>query len=173
MMARYLPFLIAAAVFLLDRATKLFIRSRVTFWDNFAVIPNFFSIVHTENRGAAFGMFSDSTSVLRPILLVVLALGVMVFISVLLLRPGTGGIVSTWYLRLGLALVLGGAMGNVYDRVLRGAVTDFLEFYFGNYTFPAFNVADSAISVGAVLLLLDMWLGHLRQKAQQHAPQVD
>lgn len=172
-MSRYLPFLIAAAVFLLDRATKLLIRSRVTFWDNVAVIPNFFSIVHTENRGAAFGMFSDSTSILRPIFLVALSLGVMVFISVLLVRPGSAGLGTSWSLRIGLALVLGGAMGNVYDRLFRGAVTDFLEFYFGNYTFPAFNVADTAISVGAGLLLLDMWLGHLRQKDQQHAPQAD
>lgn len=173
MISRYLPFLIAAAIFLLDRITKLAVRSRVTFWDNIPVINGFFSIVHSENRGAAFGMFSDSTSFLRPLLLIALSLGVMGFITVLLLKPGQGGLGSSWYLRAGLACVLGGAFGNVYDRLMRGAVTDFLEFYFGNYTFPAFNVADSAITVGACLLLIDMWRGHLKQEKPQHAPQTD
>jgi signal peptidase II len=171
MILRYAPFLIAAAIFLLDRITKLLIRSKVSFWDNITVIPRFFSIVHTENRGAAFGILSDSTSPLRPFFLIALSLGVMIFITVLLLKPGQGGLGSSWYLRIGLALVLGGAMGNVYDRVISGAVTDFLELYFGSYTFPAFNVADSAISVGAAFLLLDMWLGHLKQR--EHAPQTD
>ena len=169
-----MPFLVAALIVLLDRATKIIIQSRVTFWDNVPVIKGFFSIVHSENRGAAFGMFADSTSFLRPFFLIALSLGVMVFITILLLKPGQGGLGSSWYLRFGLACVLGGAFGNVYDRLLRGSVTDFLEFYFGSYTFPAFNIADSAITVGAALLLLDMWLGHLKQqKAQQHATQTD
>ncbi len=171
MKARYAPFLIAAAVFLLDRATKLLVRSRLSFWDNITVIPNFFSIVHTENRGAAFGMFSDSTSPLRPFFLIVLAVGVAVFISTLLLRPQRSSLGDGLALRLGLACILGGALGNLYDRIVRGAVTDFLEFYFGSFTFWAFNIADSAITVGAGLLLLDMWRSHLRQR-QQHASQT-
>jgi signal peptidase II len=75
-------------------------------------------------------------------------------------------------LRAGLALVLGGATGNVYDRVIRGGVTDFLEFYFGSYVFPTFNVADSAITIGAGLLLLDMWRGRHRQD-EKHVSQTD
>ena len=172
MIARFSPFLIAAMIFILDRVTKLMVRQRVGSWDNFPVIANFFSIVHTENRGAAFGMFQDSTSFLRPLFLVALAVGVMGFITVLLLKPSKGGLTATWTLRLGLALVLGGAMGNVYDRIMRGAVTDFLEFYFGGYTFPAFNVADSAITAGAAFLLIDMWFANSRHK-QIHVPQTD
>lgn len=172
MNARFAPFLISAAVFFLDRVTKILIRSKVNFWDTVTVIPSFFNIVHTENPGAAFGMFSDSTSVLRPVFLIALSLGVMAFITVLLLRPAQTGLNSGWWVRIGLALVLGGAAGNLFDRILRGTVTDFLEFYFRSYTFAAFNVADSAITVGAALLLLDMWRGHARQR-EQHVSQAD
>lgn len=172
MSSRLLPFLISLAVFALDRATKIVVRNRVDFWETFPVIAGFFSIVHTENRGAAFGILADSTSVLRPIFLIALALGVMAFIVVLLLRPGHAGLSSTAWMRWGLALILGGACGNLFDRIVHGAVTDFLEFYFGTYSFPAFNVADSAITVGAGLLLLDMWRGQSASR-QKHVPQTD
>jgi signal peptidase II len=170
--SKYWPFFVAAVIFVLDRVTKLAIRNYVSAWDNHPVIRGFFSIVHSENPGAAFGMFADSTSFLRPLLLIALSLGVMGFIVVLLLRPSHGGIGTHWALRAGLALILGGAMGNLLDRVTRGTVTDFLELYFGNYTFPSFNVADSAITIGAGLLLIDMWRGQARQK-EEHAPQTD
>jgi signal peptidase II len=169
---RILPFAASAGVFALDRITKLVIRQRVTAWDSHAVIPGFFNIVHTENRGAAFGLFAESSSELRTVLLIALALGVMLFITTLLVQPWRGGLISTLTLRFGLALVLGGAMGNVYDRVARGAVTDFLEFYLGSYVFPTFNVADSAITVGAGLLLIDMWRGRHRQD-EKHVSQTD
>jgi signal peptidase II len=169
---RFLPFILSAAVFAVDRLTKILIRARVTSWDSWSVIPGFFNIVHTENQGAAFGLFADSSNQFRTVLLIALALGVMLFIAMLLARPGRGGLVPTLTLRIGLALVLGGAMGNVYDRALRGAVTDFLEFYWGAYQFPTFNVADSAISVGAGLLLLDMWRGRHRED-EKHVSQTD
>ena len=161
---RLLPFAASAAVFALDRVTKLAIRGRMTPWDSYTVIPGLFNIVHTENRGAAFGLFADSSSPVRTILLIALALAVMLFITALLIQPWRGGLAPTLFLRIGLALVLGGAMGNVYDRVVRSAVTDFLEFYWGSYVFPTFNVADSAITTGAGLLLLDMWRGRRRQE---------
>jgi signal peptidase II len=169
---RFSPFLISAAVFAADRVTKQIIRERVSFWDNFTVIPGFFSIVHTENRGAAFGLFADSSGEWRTFFLIALALGVMLFITALLVQPWRGGLQPTPMLRTGLALVLGGATGNVYDRVVRGAVTDFLEFYIGAYQFPTFNIADTAITIGAGLLLLDMWLtrhGH----EERHVSQAD
>jgi signal peptidase II len=171
-LARLYPFLISAGVFVLDRVTKQVIRDRVSPWDNFAVIPGFFSIVHTENQGAAFGLFAESTSAFRTIFLIALAVGVMLLITGLLVQPWRGGLSSTYMMRVGLALVLGGATGNVYDRVARGAVTDFLEFYFGSYQFPTFNVADSAITVGAGLLLLDMWRTRQRHD-ERHVSQTD
>jgi len=85
------------------------------------------------------------------------------FIATLLLRGGGG---QHWLIRGGLALVLGGALGNLYDRAAYGTVTDFIEVYAGVHYFPAFNVADSAISVGAALLILDMW------RTRERRPQV-
>lgn len=170
--ARISPFLASAGVFILDRVTKRLVRNQVSPWDNFNVIPGFFSIVHSENRGAAFGLFAESSGEWRTLLLVALALGVMLFITALLVQPWRGGLTPTILLRTGLALVLGGAMGNVYDRLIRGAVTDFLEFTFGTYQFPTFNIADSAITIGAGLLLLDMWRSHDRQD-ETHVSQTD
>lgn len=172
MIARYWPFLVSAAIIAFDRVTKAIIRQRVEVWDHHPVIRGFFSIVHSENAGAAFGIFSESTSFLRPLLLIGLALAVIGFIGFMLMRPNHAGAGAPRVLRAGLGLVLGGAAGNLYDRVTRGTVTDFLEFYFGSYTFPAFNVADSAITVGAGLLLLDMWFARTRREGQ-HVPQTD
>ena len=142
---------------MLDRATKLWIEATVSLWDSFHVIPGLFDIVHTKNKGAAFGMFAEGDNQLRTILLIGVSVGVLLFISYLLLRPGRGGFSASAVTTIGLALVLGGALGNIYDRVVHGEVTDFLEFYSGTWRFAAFNVADSAISVGAGLLILDMW----------------
>jgi signal peptidase II len=149
--------LVAAMVFVLDRLTKLWIEGNVSVYESFSVIPGFFDIVHTKNRGAAFGMFADSDHPLRSFLLIGVSLAVLVFIALTLLRPGRSGLTTTRLTVLGLSLVLGGALGNVYDRIVHGQVTDFLEFYYRDYRFAAFNIADSAITVGAGLLILDMW----------------
>jgi len=160
---------IAAAIFALDRGTKIWIEDRVSLWDTHAVIPGFFNIVHTKNRGAAFGMFADGDSQLRTFLLIGVSLGVLVYISYVLMRPGRGGFAATKLSILGLALVFGGALGNIYDRVMYGQVTDFLEFYYGVWRFAAFNVADSAITVGAAFLILDMW----KTRKQTDVPQTN
>ncbi len=174
MRARWMAFALAAAVFLLDRVTKLLIKTQMTALDQVTVIPGFFNIVHTENRGAAFGLFADSNGEWRSFLLIGLSTAVMVLLSVMLWRPARAGITNA-LLRIGLSLVLGGAVGNLYDRVVHGAVTDFMQFYFGAYEFPSFNVADSAITIGAGLLLVDMWLGrsHKQHAAPSHAPAHD
>ena len=130
---------------------------RVSAWDMFAVIPGFFNIVHTENPGAAFGAFSESSGPWRSVFLVGVSLVVMAIIGVMLWRPARVAMSDTRLLRIGLALVFGGALGNVWDRLLRGTVTDFLQFFFGSYEFPSFNAADSAITIGAGLLILDLW----------------
>jgi signal peptidase II len=94
----------------------------------------------------------------RTFLLIGVSLVVLLFISVLLLQPARAGFSGSKMTMIGLSLVLGGAIGNMYDRIVSGMVTDFLEFYVGQWSFAAFNVADSAITVGAGLLLLDMWM---------------
>lgn len=159
--SRRLAFGIAALVVVLDRLTKTVIENSVSAWDTYVVIPNFFNIIHTQNRGAAFGLLAEASAEWRGFVLVGLSLVVMVFVGALLwqsARPG-GGSVS---LRLGLAFMLGGAVGNLWDRLLQGSVTDFLQFHVGAFEWPAFNLADTAISTGAGLLLLDL-LRHRRQ----------
>jgi signal peptidase II len=141
----------------IDRLTKMYIRASFTAWDVTPVIPRFFNIVHTENPGAAFGMLADSTGWWRGAFLVGISLAVMAVIGVMLWRPHSSGLHDTPLIRIGLALVFGGALGNVWDRVFGGTVTDFLQFFFGSYEFPAFNAADSAITIGAALLVIDLW----------------
>jgi signal peptidase II len=148
----------AALVLALDRITKWIIESYVSAMDTHHVIPGFFDIVHSQNRGVAFGILNDSTSEWRTTLLIVASLAAVVFVSAMLWRPDRLDRASLW----GLALILGGAAGNVFDRIMWGRVTDFLEFYIGDYHWPTFNVADSAIVIGSGLLLLDL----LRPKRQ-------
>jgi signal peptidase II len=143
---------IAAAVFALDRLTKWIVETRVSFTDTYKVIPGFFDIVRSENRGVAFGIFNDSTSGWRTMALVVLSLGAVVGIGFMLRKAHHMDPASLW----ALSLILGGAAGNMFDRILRGRVTDFLELYAGNYHWPTFNVADSAIVIASGLLVVDL-----------------
>lgn len=156
--------LIIAAVVLLDRITKMYIQVRISQWDLHPVIPGFFNIIHTENPGAAFGAFADSQSTLRPLLLIAISLVVIAIIAGMLFRAPKPGEHMTALMHTGLSLIFGGALGNLWDRLFRGTVTDFLQFFFGSYEFPSFNAADSAIFIGAVLLLLDLFLSR-KQRA--------
>ena len=141
-------------VVILDRITKIYIQRNFSPWDIKPVIAGFFNIVHAENPGAAFGFLSDSHSEYRGIFLVGVSLAVMAIIGTMLFRPS---VKKSPLLEIALALVFGGAAGNMYDRLFYGKVTDFLQFFFGSYEFPSFNAADSAITIGACLLLLDLW----------------
>jgi len=142
----------AAGVFALDMATKRFIDRHVSNFDTYRVIPGFFDIVRSENRGVAFGIFNDSASEWRTTLLVVASLLAVVLIGAMLWRPERLDRLSL----AGFALIMGGAAGNVFDRIVWGHVTDFLLFYIGTYQWPAFNAADSAIVIGSALLLTDL-----------------
>jgi signal peptidase II len=146
--------LIILMVVALDRASKLYILAQVSPWDVIPVIPGIFNIVHAENPGAAFSMLAQAPPLVRGILLVGVSTVVMAIIGVLLWRlPANGALLMS----TSLALVFGGALGNLWDRVFRGTVTDFLQVFIGSYEFPSFNVADSAITIGATLLAVDLW----------------
>jgi len=157
---------IAAAVVIIDRVTKMYIRSAFTSWEVTPVIPGFFNIVHTENPGAAFGIFADSPSQWSSMLLVAVSLVVIAIIGVMLWRPRPAAVPTATLVSVVPALVFGSALGNVWDRLFRGTVTDFLQFFFGSYEFPSCYAADSAITVGAALLLIDLW----RTRIQHHTP---
>ena len=144
--------LIAVLVVMLDRITKLAIARNIDLHDSVQIIPDFFRLTHVENRGAAFGLFADSPSEWKVALLVLFSVVALVIVTALLWRNSH----SLNTTGIGLSLILGGAIGNLWDRLLSGRVVDFLLFYVGQYQWPAFNVADSAIVVGAGLLVFEI-----------------
>jgi signal peptidase II len=145
-------FLIAFAVLLLDRFTKRLVARDISLHDSITVVKRIFYITHVENRGAAFGLFNDSPSQWKIALLVLFSIVALVIVSALLWRSSHAMTASA----VGLSLILGGALGNLWDRLLNGRVVDFLLVYIGSYQWPAFNVADSAIVVGAGLLVFEI-----------------
>jgi signal peptidase II len=149
---RRFHFLIALLVVLLDRASKWAVAKNISLHDGIQVIPGFFRITHVENRGAAFGLFADSPGEWKIAMLVLFSIVALIVVTALLWR-NSHAMTSTG---IGLALILGGAVGNLWDRVLNGRVVDFLLFYIGQYQWPAFNVADSAIVCGAGLLVIEI-----------------
>lgn len=151
-LGRIFYLLVSVAALVLDRLTKWQVQRRIELPDSISVIPGFFRIVHLENPGAAFGIFSDTPTPLKLGLLIALSAIAMVVVTILLWKSSTS-LSST---SVGLSLILGGAIGNLWDRVLHHRVTDFLLFYYHQYEWPAFNLADSAIVVGAALLVLDL-----------------
>jgi signal peptidase II len=147
------------AVVLLDRASKAWFEARTIEGWRHEVIRNFIYLVHSRNPGIAFGAFADSASATTRVMLIAGSLVVIGVLAWLLVAGKTGSPMGN----AGLALLLGGAAGNLADRIFHGAVTDFFEVWLGTYHYPAFNVADSAITVGAVLVLLDVLFGRQQE----------
>ncbi len=150
--ARTLYLLIAMIVVVLDRWTKHVVARQISLYAHIQVIPGFFRLTHTENTGAAFSMFADSPSPWKTAMLVTFSVIALVVVSVLLWKNSPAHIVTG----IGLSLIMGGALGNLWDRLRSGRVVDFLLFYVKRYEWPVFNLADSAIVVGAGLLILEI-----------------
>ncbi|OLB28242.1 MAG: signal peptidase II [Acidobacteria bacterium] len=151
------------AVVLLDRASKAWFEARTIEGWRHEVLHNFIYLVHSRNPGIAFGVLADSASTTTRVMLIagsLLVIGVLAWLLV-------AGKVGTPLGNAGLALLLGGAAGNLADRIFHGAVTDFFELWLGTYHYPAFNVADSAITIGAVFLLSDILFGRKQQTPDQ------
>ncbi len=144
-------FLIALLIIALDRVTKIAIAHRLSLHGSITVIPGFFRIIHAENPGAAFGIFADSPAEWKTGLLIGFSMVALLIVSALLWK-NSHSLTSTG---IGLSLILGGAIGNLWDRLVSRRVVDFLLFYIGPHQWPAFNVADSAIVVGAGLLVFE------------------
>ena len=138
-------------VVFLDRDLKAIIEAKTSEGWRHELVHNFIYLVHSKNTGIAFSMFADGAAWTRYVLIA----GSLIVIGILAWYLVAGSAVSA-RAAAGLALLLGGATGNITDRILHGGVTDFFEVWFGSYRYPAFNVADSAITIGAVLILLDV-----------------
>jgi signal peptidase II len=153
-MRKYLLF-ISACIFALDAFTKWLVKDKIPLDGSIDLIPGLFRLTHLENPGAAFSLFADSQGPWPGRLLVLFSLIALVVISALLWKHGE----SIDVVSVSFALFLGGTLGNLCDRLLRGKVTDFLDFYVGPHHWPPFNVADSAIVVGALLLAGRVFFG--------------
>ncbi len=150
---RWFMLVIAALVVVIDRVTKLWIVAHILPGHGIVVIPKVFRLTHVLNTGAAFSMFEGSASpILVRNLLVGFSIIAVIVVLVLIWKMGR----SLSLMSVALALILGGAIGNLYDRIRYLHVVDFLEVHIVRYHWPDFNVADSAIVVGACLLLLEM-----------------
>jgi signal peptidase II len=150
--ARAVYLLIALVVVLLDRWTKHIVAQRISLYSHIQVIPGFFRLTHTENTGAAFSLFADSPAPWKTGLLIAFSVIALLVVSLLLWKNHHAHVATG----IGLALIMGGAVGNLWDRLARGRVVDFLLFYYNRYQWPVFNLADSAIVIGAGLLVLEI-----------------
>lgn len=156
--ARYL--LVALAVLVADQWTKWLVEVHLPHGASRPVVDGFFNLVHVRNSGVAFGLLSEAGAT-RSWLLALLGLVALSAVAVYFwLTPRWDRL-----LLVALALVAGGAVGNLIDRLAAGGVTDFLDVYVGSYHWPAFNVADSAITVGIALMIYDAVFPHRRRRA--------
>ena len=149
---RHIELWIAVVIVVLDQVTKAVVRSQFELYDGVPVVPGFFNLTRVHNTGAAFGMLNSMDFPFKTAVLAVIAAaaltGLAFFASTL---PAV-----QWLSRLGIALIIGGAAGNLIDRIAFGYVTDFVDLYWQGWHFWAFNVADAAITVGVALMVLEM-----------------
>ena len=158
--ARPLELLTIAAVIGADQLTKALVRRTLDLNDHVPVIPGFLDITHVQNTGAAFGLLNAADFPFKALLMIGIAGIALVAIAAYATQLGFHERLA----RFGLSLILGGAFGNLIDRAFAGHVVDFVDVYWGSAHFWAFNVADAAITIGAILVLLDM-IGLGRQHA--------
>jgi len=154
-MNKKLWFSLILCFFLLDIGTKDFVAKNFRMSEEVMVIPHFFSLTYTTNRGIAFSLFADVESQWKMVLLTVIAIAALAYIFWIFLKESHHS-KSTYF---ALALIAGGILGNSINRLATGAVVDFLDFHIGAFTWPTFNLADTFICVGAGLVLLSVIRG--------------
>ena len=141
-----------AAIVIVDQITKALVRASIPLHDSATVIPGFLNLVHVRNTGAAFGFLNAVDFPYKSAVVALVATAALMGIAFYAARVSSHERVA----RLGLALILGGALGNLIDRLALGSVVDFVDVVFGQWHFWAFNVADSAITLGVAAMMIDM-----------------
>ena len=147
--------LVALPVFVLDQLAKLYIVRHLKLFEQIDLIPHWLAITYTLNPGAAFSLFATLPPALRDLLLDGLAGAAVIVLGVLLARGARPTAISVAF-----ALILGGAAGNLYDRVVHGRVIDFIYFHYYSWSYPVFNLADSAITIGVAIILIHSVFWH-------------
>ena len=146
-------YVLAAVVVILDQASKFYIDATPALWDR-TIIPGFFHLTYVKNTGMAWSLLSGQQGLLS--LVAAVAIGVMVWYLVNK-KPGK-------WISFALGLMIGGALGNMLDRILLGSVRDFLDFYIFGYDFPIFNLADTALTIGVIMLIIAAFLDDRKEK---------
>ncbi len=148
-----LYFLVAALLVVADQATKNIVARTVDLYESVPVIRGFFNITRIHNRGAIFGTFSQTNNTLVFILLTAASIAALAFVIYFFIKTPSSDVL----MKVALTLIMAGAFGNQFDRLVRGHVIDFLDLYVGTAHWPFFNVADSCISIGACLMLVTLF----------------
>ena len=149
---RHLEVGLPILIVVLDQISKAMVRAMVPVHDSVTIIPGFMDFTHVLNSGAAFGILQGTDFPFKTAVIAVVATAALIGVGLYAYSLGHHQLLA----RIGLALIIGGAAGNLIDRVLAGSVVDFVDVYWHSYHFWAFNVADSAISVGVTIMILDM-----------------
>ncbi len=149
-----MPYLIIIMVVALDQATKVWIAKTFTLFESREVIPGLFNLTYLTNSGAAFGFLNGQHGIWRQVFFVATALIALLVMIIALRRLRGQSRAVSW----AVALIAGGAAGNLIDRLRQGAVVDFLDFYYHAHHWPAFNLADSAITIGVTILILEQFI---------------
>ena len=157
-------FLFILVLVIADQLTKAIVSQKIAFLANIRVVPGFFNLTHIRNRGAIFGFFSRSGNQLIYIVLTLASLAALGLVIYYFFKTPT----SERFMKISLSLILAGALGNLIDRIFRGYVVDFLDFYVKNWHWPSFNIADASITIGGFILIF-IFLFKRRPKCSQYS----
>ncbi len=153
--------LISGALILIDQWTKFLVTIHIPLYFSVRVIDNFFNITHIRNPGVAFGLFANQESEYKVLFFIIIsAIAIVAILIIFHQTPNNRRMVRT-----GLTLILSGAVGNLMDRIIHKEVIDFIDFYYQKFHWPAFNVADSCITIGVALMILDLFWHHSEANA--------
>ena len=161
---KYIPlFTYAPVIIILDQLVKIYVDKSMYLYQSIEVLENFFHITYVRNKGAAFGILSDANESLRiPFFLTVSAIAIAVILYTIYTHQEESQLFP-----VSMALILGGAIGNMIDRIRLGEVIDFVDVHWYNHHWPAFNVADSAISIGVTLLIINILFEHKKMQTDE------
>ena len=159
-------FITSSVLIVIDQYTKFMVTLHIPINYSIKVVEGFFNLTHIRNSGVAFGIFSDQNSQLKPYLLIFVS--IIAIIAILVIFHQTGK--NKKIVQTGLVLVFSGAIGNLIDRVLHKEVIDFIDFFIDNQHWPAFNIADSCITIGVMFMIADLLVGDGPSKNSEKPP---